>query len=53
MSDETGERDDVTVDEKGAIVNDIGFIVQGDADEARIARERASYEAWQKARMKR
>lgn len=50
MGDETGERDDVTVDEQGAIVNDIGFMVQGTADEAQIAKERTSYEAWQKAR---
>lgn len=43
MSDETGERDDVTVDEQGAIVNTIDVVVQP------TDKTRETYEAWQAA----
>lgn len=45
MDSETGERDDeVTVDERGTIVNYLGEPVKLD----QAAKERASYEAWRK-----
>ena len=45
MSDETGERDDeVTVDEQGAVVNQLGEPVQA----AKAAQERKRWEAWRK-----
>ena len=45
MDSETGERDDeVTVDERGTIVNYLGEPVPLD----QVERERANYEAWRK-----
>lgn len=48
MSDETGERDDVTVDENGAIVNSIDYLVVQPKDTTR-----ETYEAWQAAERRR
>lgn len=44
MSDETGEREDVTVDEQGCIVQ--GDVVVQPPEEAKIAEERRKYREW-------
>ena len=50
MSDETGERDDdVTVDDKGCIVNTVDPVIVVQSPD----RARDTYEAWQKAEEKR